>query len=380
MTMLTAGVVVAAAAVPVAASPAAAIARRTAPVGPPRWRVVAVPSSVVSSASLEDVSASGPASAWAVGAEAETAQPDGSLAGTPLILHWNGRAWAKVALRGVPAPGFFSTVSAGSRSNAWVLGTDRSGTVLLHWNGRRLRTVRFPEEATAFIASVAATPDGRAWLVGSRLDSAGNPEILVERWNGAAWHIVATGLGHGHLYTVRASASGDIWARGLNSVFQSLIVHEHHGVWTSFLGPADLNDVTDVLGVSAHDVWAVGGYVTVTPITATAEISHWNGRGWTTVELPSTFNIAVSISPGRSGKPQWAGLGFGGSRSSLYAHFNGTTWSLVRGATPLRGMLEAFTVNAHIPGTDATSGVGGTTVGFINDVKPFRAIIEFNPG
>src|SRR5215470_3676132 len=99
-----AGPVLAVAAV-AATYPAAAVARgpgTTAAAAPPAWRAVRVPSAVVSPAELTDVSATGPADAWAVGAEAETAQPDGSPAGMPLILHWNGRAWAKVALRGVP--------------------------------------------------------------------------------------------------------------------------------------------------------------------------------------------------------------------------------------------------------------------------------------
>ena len=169
-----------AAAGPAAASPAGAL--RAAATTPPAWRAVPVPSSVVSPASLGDVSASGPADAWAVGADAET----GFRHGTPLILHWNGTAWSKVALPSVAGPGYLTSVSAGSRSSVWVLGTDKSGTVLLHWNGRRWRTVGFPGRATATVTSVAAAPHGRAWLVGARKNAAGASEILVERWNGVA--------------------------------------------------------------------------------------------------------------------------------------------------------------------------------------------------
>jgi hypothetical protein len=370
---LTAGAVLAAA-VPVAAAQAAAATRPAAPARPPAWRVVRVPSSVVSPSELDDVSASGPADAWAVGAEAET----GFEQGRPMILHWNGHAWSKVALRGVPGPGDLFSVSAGSRSNAWALGIGASGNLLLHWNGRRWRSVGFPGRAAGDAVDVAAAPGGAAWLVGARTDAAGNNTILVERWNGAAWHVVATGLGRGVLIAVRVSASGDVWAAGANGDDRPLIAHEHRGAWTSFPGP-NTQMVNDVLAVSARDVWAVGGFTTVTPIGGGAVIGHWNGRRWATVKLRSHIDLgASSISPGSSGRPQWAGLeDFAGGRTA-YAHYNGTAWSNVPGATVLPGnAFDAFTVTAHIPGTDATWGVGGSA----DDTGvPIRAIIEFNPG
>ena len=374
---LRAGIATAAgAAVAVAAftaHPAVAAARRpgtTAATRPPAWRAVRVPSAVVSPAELIDVSATGPADAWAVGADAETFVQQG----TPMILHWNGRACSKVALRGVPGPGGLSSVSAASRSNAWALGTDRSGNVLLHWNGRAWRSVAFPGLHTAVVTSVAAAPDGTAWLVGS---SAGGA-MLVERWNGAAWHVVATRLGKGILSQVRVSASGDVWAAGADASNNQLIAHEHRGAWTSLPVPG-IPTVSDVLAVSACDVWAVGGDVTATPITASTAIGHWNGRRWTIVHLPEFDFVAGSISPGRSGKPQWAGLLVILPYRTEYLFYNGTTWSAVPGASEAPG--SAFDVNvvtAHIPGTDATWAVGG--YGNSNAVPVGRGIIEFNPG
>jgi hypothetical protein len=153
----TAGTAVLAVPALAAAYPAAAVARRpgtTVATRPPAWRAVRVPSAVDSPAELNDVSATGPADAWAVGADADTGTgPDG---GTPLILHWNGRAWSKVPLRGVVRPGQLDSVSARSRSDAWALGIDKSGNVLLHWNGARWSSVAFPGRRTAGVFSVAA--------------------------------------------------------------------------------------------------------------------------------------------------------------------------------------------------------------------------------
>ena len=366
----------AAAAVPAAASPVSAVTRHAAAATPPAWQVVPVPSSVVSPASLQDVAASGPADAWAVGADAET----GFQKGTPLILHWNGRAWSKVALSGVPAPGNLTAVSARSRSDAWVLGTDNSGTVLLRWHGRRWRTVTFPGEATATVTSVAAGPDGRAWLAGSQKDAAGNSEILVEQWNGEAWHIVATGLGQGTLNRVRVSANGDVWAAGADANFFPLIAHEHRGAWTSFPGPSpNATRVNDLLARSADDVWAVG--FLSNPRAFAPTISHWNGSTWTTVFVPTgVISQNLSISPDRSGQPQWVGAEAGLNPSAtLYAHFDGTAWSSVQGATALSGVFDASTVTAHIPHTDATWAVGQSVI-FSAGLVPGSAIIEFNPG
>jgi len=369
---LAAGVALIAAAVP-----AAAAAPGAAAASPPAWRVVRVPSSVVSPAELADVSASGPANAWAVGAEAET----GLSLGTPLILHWNGRAWSKVGLRGVPGPGRLSAVSAGSRSDAWVLGTDKFGTVLLHWNGRRWHMVGFPGQATAAMNGVAAAPGGSAWLAGSRKDAAGNDEILVERWNGAAWRIVATRLGRGVINKVRVSANGDVWAAGASPASSPLIAHEHRGAWTSFPGPEPNSiELRDVLARSARDVWTGGfrsGGALLQPV-----ISHWNGRTWTSVIVPTgVFGGVLSISPDRAGLPQWAGTDSGvNGPTTLYDFFNGRAWSSVPGATALAGIFDAATVTAHIPFTNGTWGVGGSVVDHGQGIQPFRAIIEFNPG
>ena len=142
-----------------------------------------------------------------------------------------------------------------------------------------------------------------------------------------------------------------------------------------------IGSVHDVLGVSGRDVWAVGGSITVTPITASTVIAHWNGRRWTRVHPPSPGLgfVAQSISPGRSGKPQWAGLLVIGPYRTLYLYYNGTAWSTVPGASVApASAFDVGLVAAHIPGTDATWAVGGYGTGEATTVG--RGIIEYNPG
>jgi hypothetical protein len=377
MIALTVAGVLGVAAAPAAASPGLAAAPQAAAAAPPPWQAVTVPSSVASPATLGDVSATGPADAWAVGAEAET----GYQQGTPLILHWNGSDWSKVPLPAIAGPGFLGSVSAASPADAWAAGTDAAGAVLLHWNGVRWRAVRFPGSATATVAGVATAPDGGAWLAGSIPNASGVSEILVERWNGRAWHIAATGLGQGSLRVVRLAASGDVWVAGSKSGGAPLIAYGHQGTWTAIPGPP-VSQVNDVLAVTSGDVWAAGLVSNTTVGIYSAFICQWNGSTWTTANVPANvLSQDLSISPDNAGQPQWAGAEAGLDPSTtLYAYYDGSAWSSVPGATQLSEVSDANTVTAHIPGTDATWAVGGSTDLTSQGLTPVSPIIEFNPG
>jgi hypothetical protein len=138
--------------------------------------------------------------------------------------------------------------------------------------------------------------------------------------------------------------------------------------------------VNDVLGVSTADVWTVG--IIFSPKQYEPAISHWDGSTWITVNVPANvITQDLSISPDISGQPQWAGAEAGINPSrTLYAYYDGTAWSSVPGATALSGVNDAGTVTAHIPGTDATWGVGESVLLTSQGLMPVGAIIEFNPG
>lgn len=359
---LTASALLAASAVP---TTAAAAAQTT----PAAWHAVTVPSSVQEPASLADVSAVSASVAWAVGAQAET----GIEHGTPLILRWNGTAWSRVALSGVPAPGYLSSVAAGSATDAWAVGSDKSGAVALHWNGTTWRNVSFPGHSTATVNGVAVARGGKAWMVGSIGNNA-----LVERWNGTAWHVVKTGLGAGELIGVRVAASGDVWVGGSNGNGQALVAREQRGTWTALRSPGT-TAVTQVLEVSPNDVWTAGYTFNAVAGVLASVVAHWNGSAWSLVNAPgSVLAEGLSISPDGSGQPQWVGTESLSTTDTTYAHYNGIAWSTVSGATPLSGAFGVNAVTTHIPGTDATWAVGG----LFNDnssIMPGNALIEYNP-
>ena len=371
--VLTAGAVLAASAAPTAT---AATARAHA--GPAAWQAVAVPSSVKSPATLDDVSAASTSAAWAVGAQAETAFEKG----TPLLLSWDGIAWSTVALPGVPAPGDLTSVSAASATDAWAVGSDKSGAVALHWNGTTWVSVSVPDSSTATVNSVAVTRGGTAWLAGSVPAAGGGRSVLVERWNGKAWQVVNTGLGRGFLTDVEVSASGDVWVGGSTSTSltsQAVVAYSAGATWKR-LKLAGMTHVSALLGISPTSAWAVGDRYSQTFQLFGPEVAHWNGSNWhLAAAAANVVGEDLSISPGSTGQPQWVGVeqGLSGVLTTLYAHYNGSSWSNVNGAT-YTDSPAVTTVTAHIPGTSATWSVGGLIAQTTGTLKPGNALIEYN--
>ncbi|MFJ8833521.1 hypothetical protein [Micromonospora aurantiaca] len=98
------------------------------------WRVAPLPS--IPSARLTGVWARSSTDAWAVGTQ------DYDSAPKPVILHWDGRTWQRVA---GPAPaGWVYAVAGDANGNVWISGTnpippyvEYPGTLLLRYTGGR---------------------------------------------------------------------------------------------------------------------------------------------------------------------------------------------------------------------------------------------------
>ena len=81
-----------------------------------RWQAARLPAGATGAGRLDGIAALSASNVWAVGA-ALTANHNSA----PLIIHWNGRQWARV--RAAPVPGYADTellgVAAASPSDAW---------------------------------------------------------------------------------------------------------------------------------------------------------------------------------------------------------------------------------------------------------------------
>src|SRR5512146_1482990 len=130
---------------------------------------------------LSGVAATSAGDAWAVGYSGSVFRQK------TLILHWNGRAWAR-SPGFTPVAGALLAVAAVSRSSAWAAGfTGGYGkvparTLLLHWNGARWSAVTRPAPADGAFAAVTATP-AYAFAGGSTASGKG----LIWRWDGMGW-------------------------------------------------------------------------------------------------------------------------------------------------------------------------------------------------
>jgi len=127
-----------------------------------------------------------PANAWAIGYSGRQ-----YFNAKTLILHWNGRKWARIT---TPAPvyGQLHAVDAISPDNVWAVGDTATANgsdprdLIMHWNGRAWsRPSGFPA-LTGFLWAVAGTTAG-AWAVGGA-----DLTATVLHWTGGRWFVVPT--------------------------------------------------------------------------------------------------------------------------------------------------------------------------------------------
>lgn len=144
------------------------------------WTAVATPNPGVGDHVLSAVATIGADDAWAVGWSV-----DGDSGDRPLVLRWDGDAWAFVTLPAIGGRVQLTDVTASGPDDVWVAGraTDETQTfasLLLHWDGREWRRVPTPDVGADddTLAGVAVT-DGAPWGVGTTVDLQGGYTSLV---------------------------------------------------------------------------------------------------------------------------------------------------------------------------------------------------------
>jgi hypothetical protein len=136
-----------------------------------------------------------------------------SLGAGAYAAHYNGRAWAKVALPAAPL-----RVDADSAGDIWALGAD----FLMHWTpAAGWRTVKFPPPlplpaGTLSYQDVAAAGPDDAWLVATFTPRTGSGDSwFTWHWNGRSW--AYHGGPTSFVGSVAADGHGGLWADGLNA-------------------------------------------------------------------------------------------------------------------------------------------------------------------
>jgi hypothetical protein len=315
------------------------------------WSSVPAPrQSASASYRLSAIAGDSATDAWAAGTKVAS---NGKA--SPLVLHWDGRAWSN-ASPATPATGELSGVSADTASDVWAVGQGAGDrTLILRWNGSTWSRVPSPDPGQSFdaLTAGAAGSANNAWAAGFYNKTAASPsQALALHWNGTAWSAAALpGLGNGtttlNAVTVLTARNG--WAAGSScpqagcapgTKVPALILSWNGTSWSKASTP-DLpagNELTGVAAISASDAWAVGAGASPGGTGTVTLIVRWNGRSWSTVTSPrggvSSGFAAVSAA---SATDAWAAgtaclaqcnvVGAAKTEIPLLAHWNGHTWS-----------------------------------------------------
>jgi hypothetical protein len=112
-------------------------------------------------------------------------------------------------------PGYLDGVSAVSASDAWAVGSDQAGTLIVHWNGTAWSQVKSPQLFDGVLAGVSMVSARNGRAVGSYYDNSASEYVgLMLHWNGTKWARVATPPGTGSMTGVRMVSATDGWAVG----------------------------------------------------------------------------------------------------------------------------------------------------------------------
>ena len=343
------GLVGAGAGLGLASASARAAGHRAVVPGPHDWQAVPAPD-CTPAAQLIAVAAAGPDLAWAVGEEGR----NGSTAGKPLALVWDGTAWAKLDLTHLGFGGNLRSV-AGSAGCAWAVGANSH---LLSWDGSTWQEAGFPGRGASgtTLTGVTTDADDGVWVSGRNSDGS----VLLHRVDGEwSWIAPPPSATTATPSGVRVTASGEVW------VYDSALVARWDGtVWTELSAPGGIRPtVTGLLPVTADDIWLTGydygvGGPPGKPPGVT--LKHWDGSAWTAVTAPFIVGMLTGIvDDGQGGPDRIAGWDFWDQTRAHYLRWDGGSWVSERGPLATTSVLpEAL---ASVPGTGGYWSVGTTS-------------------
>ena len=144
----------------------------------------------------------------------------GTSADFPIILRWNGVAWASIAPVAAPRSSFFSAVSCLDASDCYAVGESgfpkSTGLLIEHWNGRGWAAIGASGVTNGpglELNGVSCRSAAMCWAVGV----AGSGGPLLFRMTGGRWSVVSgASFRGGGLQSVACASARDCWAVGSN--------------------------------------------------------------------------------------------------------------------------------------------------------------------
>jgi hypothetical protein len=302
----------------------------------PAWRIFAHSRDVPS---LSGVAALSDGSIWAVGGA--SGGLSGSLRSEAAVVHWDGRRLTTTRFPWRHA--LLADVDAASPDDVWGVGSIRDHALALHWNGLRWRRVEVWPWRGAWLSSVAVISPDNAWAAGGF-----RRRPLVAHWDGRRWHVnllwrVAPNFAD--LAAITAVSADNVWASGEDGLdapttfgFGDLELRWDGRRWhrVEKVEHSSYDNVADATAASPNEeLWELSSDYSGNGV----DLTRWASRTgkelsnvfWEPNELPNLLAIAplVGSTAWAVGdiEPRW------GKRSRLYpfvAYWNGRSWRPVR--------------------------------------------------
>lgn len=226
-----------------------------------------VPDGVLAAGFTGLAPAGGPDDVWAVG----TTEPGDFLTFLGLIEHWDGTAWRQVEPPAIDSDYWtLSDVVATGPGDVWAAGTigtpeGRVRPLLLHYDGQSWTRVAAPALDGRYggLTALAAVGPGDVWAIGSTsTGDAAQDHPLAVHYDGRAWTPVDTGIAAGRLHAVSVGENGDVTVVGdvyADEFYRPTGAHLFRGRWA----PLDLPASDSPEGRSPTGVVNTGRGVTV---------------------------------------------------------------------------------------------------------------------
>jgi hypothetical protein len=269
----------------------------------------------------------------------------GSERNRPLIEHWDGRAWERIA--GAVPRGRLEDVAGSAATDVWAVGSrlgigGRRVPEVEHWDGGEWKATPAPSVRVGLRAVSAASPT-EAWVLGK-----GN---RLARWDGTSWRVTPIrGLGPGDLLTdVSADSSGDVWSvgqtGGILTDYSAIAARWDGHRWrlTSprFRGNSGSETgLYDAVSLDGGDVWALGDSAPLYSGSYHQLVERWDGAGWQQVAAPKDpkgllDGLAIT---GTSSSDIWIAGDRGYPGYPSFEHWSGGRWKVWVGrGVSLRG-------------------------------------------
>jgi hypothetical protein len=316
------------------------------------------------SSEFVDVSAPTDRDIWAVG-DHDVASADG-LSARPLLEHWNGRSWKRLA--GPTLPTTFrepalTGVTARSAKDVWITGFAGYGPQLeqdafvSHSNGVRWGTHNLGVGWS--VGHIAVFGPANAWILGA-IESNGVSHARYAHWDGKRW---TTGALPAVPISGNSESSSPDWASAEDSTtFAPRLLHWTGHQWVVAPAPhvtlpkgARSARFADIVEVSAHSIWLTVGYGGNESLAAGLGLWHWNGHTWRRV-LQLAKDAPSGMTTDGAGGLWLLSTGLH-PRGSLLHYINGKIAKRVAAPTYARGTMQIEALS-RVPSHRAITTVG----------------------